>query len=130
MTASWSSTAAAAATVATTLPTTVAAAARTASRSSATTFTRLGFVDRERKAIQFFAIESADSGQSLFTVRHFYKAKSTGFPGVSVCNDLGRTHFAKRFKKLLQSLFCGLKRQIPYVNIHKNPSLSERNAGN
>jgi hypothetical protein len=100
MTASWSSTAAAAATVATTLPTTVAAAARTASRSSATTFTRLGFVDRERKAIQFFAIESADSGQSLFTVRHFYKAKSRDFPvylSVTILAELTSPNDSKNF---------------------------------
>ena len=89
-----------------------------------TRFTRLGFVDRERTAIVFFAVESLHSGLGRRTVGHLHKAKPFGATRVPVGNDTNLVHSTLLLKELAEGMIRCTKRKVTYKDIHVQSSSS------
>ena len=75
-----------------------------------TRFTRLGFVDREGTAIEFFAVESLHSGFGSGAVGHLDETETTGLAGIPIGNDIHLVHRTIRFEELAEVISRRIKR--------------------
>jgi hypothetical protein len=75
---------------------------------------------------KLLAVHPGNCSQSLIPVRHFDKGKASRFKGLVIGDDLNRVHLAKGIEFPLQFLLGGLKRQIPYKDVHDNPSFPQK----
>ena len=92
---------------------TPAAATATAATAAATFLARLGFVDRQRAAIVFLAVESGDGGLRLLIAGHLNKAESLAAARVSVRDHFRALDGAKSREQTFQ---IGAAHAIPQIS--------------
>src|ERR1017187_3343772 len=96
------------------LPALTTAAATAAAR---TVGLGAGFVDVQRAAIQFAAV---DGGNCLFgfcIVGHFHKPKASGLSGVTIGTDVDTVYGAVSFKQGSDGSFRDPKTEVAYKNV-------------
>lgn len=98
------------------------ASVSTATTAAATAAAALGlwssFVNGKRTTAKIFAVQVLDRLLARSLVRHFDEAKATGLLRKLVADNRARTDFAVRTKELAQIVFCRIKRQISYIDVH------------
>jgi hypothetical protein len=112
---------AATATTTTTAATTATAGATTT--ASAASGLRTGFIDVQRAAIHFLAIELGDSRFRIAALGHFDKCKTTGLAAVAVRYDVNALDAAILRKSLLQVFLRGLVTQVSDKDIRHSVPL-------
>src|SRR5256885_1410163 len=91
-----------AATAATAFAATATTAAATTTETAAAGFARLGFVDGERAAVLFLAVERGDRGLRFLVRAHLHKPKALAAAGVAVCDHFSGLNLAMRTEQLLE----------------------------
>src|SRR5882757_252737 len=89
-----------------------------AAPATRTFFARTCFVNSQRAAVNFTAIERAHRGVSLRTVVHRDERKSTRFAGHAIHHEMDFVDGAMLFEQILKIVLCGLKGEITYVQFH------------
>jgi hypothetical protein len=105
---------------------TAISAAATAAESTTTTataaaFTRLHrarFVDGQRAAIDFLAMELRDRGLGLIRRAHFDKAETAGTSRNAIVDHLHPRDVARLGKKIGQVVFCHAEGQIAHIEFY------------
>src|SRR5690348_9919586 len=64
------------------------------------------FVYRQCPSLKILAIKGRNGLGCVFILGHFDKAKSAGFPGVTVCHDLHLLDFSELSEKCSKRVFC------------------------
>ena len=65
-----------------------------------------------------FAVQTSNSCIGLGRIRHFDEGEAARATSHLVFDDGDRCDLTIRAKSLAQVIFAGLKRQIPYIDIH------------
>jgi hypothetical protein len=97
---------------------TTAAAEATTSAATATAaalFARAGFVDGQRAAAMFLAVERADRRLGFLIGAHLDEAESFGSAGVAIVDDLGGDYRPMLSKQLLEFRAIDLVAQVANV---------------
>src|SRR5438132_8233889 len=81
-------------------------------------FTRLGLVDREGPAFEFFAVEPLDGGFGRLALGHLDKPEAFGAPGVTVGNHIDLVHSTIRLEELAEVIIRRTKCKVTYKDIH------------
>jgi len=89
-------------------------AATAAEVTAGAIFTGLGFVDRQRAAIEFLAIELRDRGRCLLLSAELHKREPAGFVGELVHDQVASADIAGLFEQVEHVAFRGVKRQVSY----------------
>jgi hypothetical protein len=97
---------------------TAATAAATTAAAAAMFRAGTGFVDRERTAFEFLAVEGADGRLGLCVRGHFDEGEASGPARELILDDRNRRYLSMSFKKLPDVTFAGVERQITNVDIH------------
>ena len=111
-TASAAATTAAGATIATASATT--AATTTTEVATRTFFARTGFIDGERTAVEFFAIELRDGSVGFFLRSHFHERETAGLVGEFVHDQFAFSDRTGLFEQVEDIAFGGIERQVTY----------------
>jgi hypothetical protein len=98
-------------------PAAATAATATTATARAVTF-RTSFVDGERPAHVFLAIEVLNRSLSLLLLWHLDKAEAPWPTGELVGQKVDCGYIAVCGKELTHFVFHGLKRQIANINVH------------
>lgn len=100
------------------------AAAIAAEPTAAAVFLGTGFVDVDRPAIEFPAIQSSDGAISFISHTHFNESETSGPSGITVGHDVHTVHRAIRLKQGSNRLFGSSEAEISNKNIlHVNVNL-------
>src|SRR5437016_5096337 len=92
-----------------------AVAAAAAPAAALAVFARARFVYIQRATIKVFAVEGRHCGVSLGFVIHGDERKTARFAGHAVHHQRDFANLAVLFKKILEIVFGGLKREITNV---------------
>jgi hypothetical protein len=105
--------------------TAAAASATTAATTTASAASRLrtGFVNVQRAAVHFLAIELGDSRLGIAALGHFDKCKTTGLAAVAVRYDVNALDAAILRKSLLQVFLRSLVTQVSDKDIRHSVPL-------
>ncbi len=69
--------------------------------------TLLSFIDFQGTAIKFLSIQGFDSGSGVVGIVHLDEAKTPESPGISISDQIDRSHRAVFFKQPFDRSFCG-----------------------
>jgi hypothetical protein len=67
---------------------------------------------------KILGIQLLNGLQALFSFRHLYEAKASRASGEFVGNYSCGLYLSKAFEKLSELIFCGVKRQVPDINVN------------
>jgi hypothetical protein len=94
-----------------------AAVAAVPTAAAAAIFLRPGFVDIQRSAIEFSAIESGNRALRFVIRAHFHEPKASGPSGFPVCHDAHTIDRAVRLEHGSNRIFGSPEAEISYENI-------------
>src|SRR5210317_1911408 len=103
------------------LPATTATATTTTAAASGLW---LGFIDAQCAAHEVLLVESVDCGVRFCLVRHVNEAEAFGVASEFVHDYAGRSNGPVFREEFLEVLIASLVRQVSYVDIHLDISLS------
>jgi len=83
-----------------------------------TIFSRTSFVNVQRAAVQFMAVERIFRRTGLLVVIHCDKGEAARFTGHLVHHQMDFVDGAVFFEQILKIVLGGLKREITYVQFH------------
>src|SRR5882757_6027674 len=89
-----------------------------AAPATRTFFARTCFVNSQRAAVNFTAVERAHRGVSLRTVVHRDERKSTRFAGHAIHHQMDFVDGAVLFEQILKIVLGGFKGEITYIQFH------------
>lgn len=96
---------------------TAAAAAIATTAAAAAFFFRAGFVNVDRPAVDFTAVERVDCIQGFAVVAHFDESKAFGLAGISVLDDADAIDSSVCFKQGSNRVFRRAKAEVPNKDI-------------